>query len=348
MSAPTALAGNVFAGSFSLGVKQAGFRVLGQLEHNDYGIGTAKLNFPRLEIRYPEENWSPEDYAGKVDLFFTNPPCAPWSQWGSGKADSWKTDDRTSCVTTLVGAAMIVQPKTFIWESVCGAWTKGREFVDAQARKFFDHGYHVTILLQNNMYLGAPQNRKRFIFFAHKHPLLFPKYTEPMTLRDAIGKVKSPKDQLEEAELGEWESRIWGLADRTRGSLRGAYLNQLPGRFKKKRGRGQTIPSFMATRLEWDKTPGIITYHRCHPDESRHLTMNEKLALHGLPLTWKYTSANVTATEITRAVLTPVGRWLAQGVKRGLKKPALKGAPQYTLLDYRKPTKEVKLVLERP
>jgi len=71
---PTALAGDVFAGLFTRGVVDAGFKVIGDLEHSGYGSKTAQLNFPGIPIRIGPHTWRPEDFTGRVDFMYCNPP----------------------------------------------------------------------------------------------------------------------------------------------------------------------------------------------------------------------------------------------------------------------------------
>src|SRR3990172_4964603 len=86
----TAVAGDVFAGFFALGVRQAGFDVPFHLEHCNYGQKTCQLNFPDTEIMVGQENWDlARILATKkpVDLMFTNPPCASWSSAGMSRKE---------------------------------------------------------------------------------------------------------------------------------------------------------------------------------------------------------------------------------------------------------------------
>src|SRR5437660_3050623 len=76
-----ALGINIYGGGFTLGVKNAGFKILAQWEECDAGSKTFDLNrryfsgIPR-PLRYAD--WPLAD-TGKVHLIYANPPCAPWS-----------------------------------------------------------------------------------------------------------------------------------------------------------------------------------------------------------------------------------------------------------------------------
>lgn len=350
MAKPVAVGGDIFAGLFTLGVKQAGFNVAHQLEHCDYGEATCRLNFPRLDIRVGKDNWDLRTLPKKPDLFYTNPPCAPWSNWNSSST-SWRTDPRIRWVDDLIDAAIEIKAKTFIWESVPSTWNKGRPFVADKTRKFIEAGYHVTVLLQNNMYLGAPQNRKRMMLIGHRFPLDWPKLVEPMTMDewlDLAAELKYEKlaQDLPETKTTAWERRLWRSARQFNGSLRtAAYaMQQNKKSLEIGAGTGRPIPSFMMRRMPGDEPPNLVTGHRWHPHEPRRLTYAELLILCGMPPTWKTACRTRggdngdAAGELLRAVLPPVGKWVATAVKRGLKKPRLNSRkPIARVYDCRKP-----------
>ena len=310
---PTALAGNVFGGPFIKGVTDAGFNVLAQLEHNDYGVRTSKLNFPGLDIRVGKESWHLEDFKG-IDLFFTNPPCAPWSTAAGNKGVDWQDDLRLDCITTLVEAGLVVRPKVWMWESVITCFTKGRSFVDLQAKKWIDAGYHVSIILQNNMYLGAPQNRKRMFFIAHETPLIFPEFTNPRTVDEVLAEVEVFENEKVFARRP-FDEVVWDISKDHQGKFLAAY-KALPE--DKKTG---TKPGFLSQRLRGDEPcPVLFPINAWHPHEPRKLTYGELLALCGLPQNWQLESYTESAISgfLSRCVLAPVGKWMATAVLNGL------------------------------
>src|SRR5688572_17460201 len=98
MSKPTALGAYVFAGGFTLGVKNH-FDVQCVYEATPYGVATARRNQPEIPVHVGFENWELPD-ARSVDFVYGNPPCAAWSPAGSklqpGTRD-WRKDDRVDC-----------------------------------------------------------------------------------------------------------------------------------------------------------------------------------------------------------------------------------------------------------
>lgn len=333
---PTALGANIFAGLFTHGIIKAGYDVLGHLEHGPYGVATARLNYPKLDIRVGRENWNEKEFKNKVDFMFCNPPCAAWSVAGrkghnQGNRGPWEAQlDRLRYVHDCVEAGINIKPRAWAWESVTQAWSTGHEFVVHQAEKWMDAGWHTTLFLQDNQFLGAPQERKRMFLIAHKHPLVWPKLLDKNS-------VITVGDALKNMKVGDYEpprildmkpgyKDIWKMSKNYGGYFRKTFEVE---RIKSR------IPSVMERRLYLDRPAPVMisSQKRFHPTSPRHLNWWEWLALCGLPSTWQtsVTGSESATYELGRAVLPPVGQWLGKAVRDGLKLPALKGRPTFNL-----------------
>ena len=344
MSKLIAVGGDVFAGAFTYGVTQAGFDVNVHLEHGQFGVKTALLNFPHLDIRIGVENWHPENLK-RVSLMYANPPCAPWSSASHGRAAAWDVDPRLDCIHTLMQAGLVVKPKAWVWESVTQAWKKGRVFVDDVARTWIKAGYSVTVILQNNMYLGAPQNRKRMLFVAHRHPLVFPALTKPRTLAEVIKpfrkiKSKHPGVKAEGMNLYLWEKSVAHA-----GGFAATRRRMTEAECKK---HGYRLHSFLTRRYRADHVcPVFFPASVWHPTEPRNFHYEEMLALSGLPQSWQLESYKLgpIACLLSRTVLAPIGTWIATAVKDGLvKRPIMK--PSYQLVEILKGDAPITTALE--
>jgi site-specific DNA-cytosine methylase len=330
MSRHLAVGGDVFAGAFTQGVVQAGFDVNVHLEHVPYGIKTSMLNFPNLDIRVGVENWHVENLK-KVDLLYCNPPCAPWSTLSAGRAYTWDQDPRLSCIDTLMEAGLKMKVKAYIWESVTVAWGKGRSFVDEKAKLWLANGYHVTVLIQNNLYLGAPQCRKRMFFVAHQYPLVWPKLTLKFpTIRQLIKGIK-----VKESEKWlptEGDRILWEESAKYRGQFNVTYK----ALSEAKRKRVRCKPNWLAKRFDLDQVcPVFFPGSVWHPTEPRRFTYKEMLAICGLPLTWKCETDKLGPVGglLSRTVLAPAGRWIATAIRDGFDQPRLnKRKPTYKLV----------------
>ena len=172
---PLALGYHIYAGGFSLGVRRAGFQLVGHLEDWNFGVETSKKNLG-IPVWTPDSQW--DEPLGKyhsVPLLYGNPPCASWSQAGQKildtekNKDRWKHDSRTDCTRKLFSLVEKIEPKILIWECVAAAMKNGLEFVNEQADYMRSLGYEVHLTLFNAMDLDVPQTRKRFFFVASKY-----------------------------------------------------------------------------------------------------------------------------------------------------------------------------------
>ena len=355
---PTALAGDCFAGLFTLGVSWAGFDVIGDLEHSGYGSKTHALNFPDVPIRIGVDRWQPADFTNKVDFMYCNPPCAAWSSMrvgggGNGPSQSWRDQgDRLQYVRNLTHAGLTIRPKTWAWESVTNAWRHGRDFVMEVAELWANNGYDVTILLQNNKYLGGNQHRPRIFVIAHRYPLVWEPFVKPPTFRQLMKQVpkRRPKSPVKEPELAPSLKKLWEMAPHYGYVLRRALLTRTEAELKTLRPR----PAMTVNRVKPDQTPGVFigASKRLHPDEPRNINWHEVLAVCGLPMDWQtsQTSLEPASLECSRAVMPGVGRWLALSIKTGLAQRPLKGPATVRVVDLQdpeRPTTEVLLTVPR-
>ena len=86
MTKPTAIGAYIFAGGFTLGVREH-FEVRAHLEESKYGVATFTKNQPGIPVYFPPENWPistlKRDHE-PIHFVYGNPPCAAWS--GAGAA----------------------------------------------------------------------------------------------------------------------------------------------------------------------------------------------------------------------------------------------------------------------
>lgn len=343
----TALGGDTFAGLFTLGVKQAGFKVLATLEHSNYGAKTARLNHPEVTQHLKlagESAWreAAEPYAGKVDFMYTQPPCAIWSAARGGVKGSWTSDPRLTWVPDLIDAGLIIRPKAWVWESVCNAWRHGRGYTLEQAQKWANAGYSVTIILEDAAYLGVPQHRPRMLLVAHQYPLVLPKVSHEAISVGQAFKGLRVKETEKQFLSPEWKE-LWEVAGKGKDLFHAFRLlseeDQARHRAARENGKGAS-PSFLIKKLTADRPSKVILggLKSLHPTEPRYLTLAEYYRLCGVPPEWQPSSGSLptTTAELSRSVMPPVGRWLAEGVRDGLAMRKL-SKPQYRLLDLRKP-----------
>jgi site-specific DNA-cytosine methylase len=323
----TALGAYIFAGGFSVGVRQH-FDVLAHLEEGPFGAETSRQNLGVPVYEEPDE----EAFCARatrvvkgrhLDLLYANPPCAPWSVASHGRSTDWRADPRLSCVHRVFGLLELLRPKVWIWESVRPAFSKGRELVDSFIERAAGRGYSATVLLVNSMYHGAAQNRPRFFLVLHQVPIEFRpsravNVTVGQVLRELKFKGKSdypvpqPREDLlpaiRQMRQGQSLRAAWEAMNRRRVSRHDPSKGKMRGR-----------PSFLDARLANDgfsraMTGGPKMYH---PTEDRFLVGEEVAALCGFPKGYRF-APNVYQ-EVARGVMPPVGEYLAEQVALALK-----------------------------
>lgn len=323
-----ALGAYIFAGGFTLGVSKH-FKVLAHFEDGEFGVETSKANFPDLPIFTDPAQWPVDAYAGQVDFVYGNPPCAPWSISASvpqrnrtwEQKDKYKNDSNTMCVYRMFGLLPAIRPRVWAWESVQRAFVAGRPVVDELTRKALANGYSASYVLFNNADVGAPQNRRRFFCVFHDVSIdwRYPKTPWP-TVRQVIGHLPPPDPadmhRATQIHLDAWQHARPGEV------LIRAWERVTPKPWPKNaRGHVKGRPGFSQRRLAWDETAPVHigNAHLYHPDEPRLLSLTEAKLLGGYPADYQLrTSSLGRYRELFKAVLPPVGEWLAENVKRAV------------------------------
>lgn len=342
MSRPTALGAYIFSGGFSLGV-QDHFDIIGHLEDGPYGVETAreaqrqgffKKPFP---IFHDAGRWPWERYVDEVDFLYGNPPCAAWSPLGPRAQrgiDSWKSDDRVDCTRGHFNLWELIRPRVWAWESVPQAYSQGRPLVDYLTKRAVSRGYAVDYVLHNAMNLGAYQSRRRFFMVvtdvdidwncpftpcptAHE---ALAEYAKKEAKTAALEKVGFPPDQYYTKEFIRMCKAGKALRDPYEAYL-AKLMKRRPNITERERKKLAPRPSFGDRRAPRDQAMhAVVDTMILHPTEDRYLTLGELAFLGGWPTSYPLLGSNVDQKGrlLTRAVLPPVGRWLAGEVARGI------------------------------
>ena len=348
----SAVGAYVFAGGFTVGVKNAGFNVRCHLEESDYGVETFKKNVKNIPVYDAVESWPLDDLAASSpDFVYGNPPCAAWSVAGYTKhkgTDKWKTDPRVACTERYFGLLAALEPIVWVWESVTQAWTKGREFVMLLAAKAASLGYSTTLVLHDAQYLGLPQVRKRFFMVCHRVAvdLLPPDFDACLKPIDflhgsKVGVASSGKSMI---PIRRFDAKM--LAKVLPGERLTKFWMREIGGFDqskwKRNSQGNVAgrPSFGHCRLPLDRPCGaVVGYGMVHPVEHRWLSTEEMQLLSGFPSDYEFTPTrpSARASEIARGVCPPVAEWLAKSIRQSLNANIRLKTPSVTLVNLLKP-----------
>ena len=327
-------------------------QVLAQLEELDAGFATAELNLKgRVDhVLAPFFDWPLEKYAGRANIFYANPPCAPWSLAGNRLG---MADPRIVYADHALMAGLLLEPDFIVIESVCRAWspTGGRPLYDNFVESALAHGYAVTIFLTNAVLHGAPQMRQRFHFIAHKYEIrdLLSRAEGPVTYAD-VPTVWDTIGDLEDAP----DDDAWGHVRHPMTDPRelnvAHELRQGEGwgdawRRLVERGVPAKPARFIAHRLIYDAPCGTVLDidAMVHPTQDRHLTLREGARLCGYPDEFQFAKGTrgFRNADVTQAVLPFMGRYLGgvfyRGMERGLKVNGSNGLEVIDLRPFAKP-----------
>lgn len=215
-----------FAGAFTLGATQAGFRLVHKAEDvGGFGMAMCEANRDLLGEAWkgqdcPPEKWEPVP----AHLVVGNPPCSGFSVMSP---KSFRGIDSTinQCMRNLFAYAALVRPQAVVMESVPSAFTIGLTLMRALVAGLCQATgtrYFTTHVLQNNLSLGGCTRRRRYFLVATAFP--FGVDQEPLkwlpTLGDAIGDLRelpmSWEDQPYTQPPTWWSARQrseWGIVD---------------------------------------------------------------------------------------------------------------------------------------
>lgn len=346
----TALGVHIFAGGFSVGVREAGFSIAGHLETSPYGVSTAKANFPGLPVFVGRSAWPLADLAAEaaaspdgsaVDLLLGNPPCAIWSNIGithdkgPGSA-AWREDPRAACWWDALRVIEVARPRVAYIESVCQAMATGRPMIDEVARRALALGYSVTLLMISAERLGAPQRRPRFVFALSHGRLVTAPLVASETAGTALSRVVAPGPFTAPRALVPLRAMT-----KPGGRLADAYVAKWGDAAPRKaNGDRAGCPSFLERVVDPDKPALVVAGDRLwHPTEHRRLGIEEYKALCGFPEDFRLIGpSGGHASLLARGLLPPVARWLGETAKRTIaaEEEDIDDRPRVRLLDLRR------------
>ena len=291
------------AGGLALGMHMAGFRHVLLNEFDHMACETLRRNHPEWNIY--EGDVHKVDFTplkGKVDFLSGGFPCQAFSYAGK---KGGLNDTRGTLFFELARAVREIQPKVFMAENVKGLLSHEEgKTLDIIKNAIAELGYTLVEprVLKAIMY-QVPQKRERLILVAIRNDLAglvqfhWPDpYSRIMTLRDAFYKgILYPTDvPASEGQLyPEKKAKVLAMVPQ------GGDWRDLPEEVAKEfmggsffLGGGKTG---MARRLSLDEpsltltcSPAQKQTERCHPIETRPLTVREYARIQTFPDDWSF------------------------------------------------------------
>src|ERR1700722_5736708 len=159
-------------GGLTLGLRQAGFVVLGAVEADPNAVETYKANHKgvvvkRADIRTLSAKGLRRELKlrlGAIDLLAGFPPCQGFSTLRTRNGANRNRDARNELVHEMVRFARAFRPKTIMMENV-PRLIRHKPFKDL-CEKLRRLGYHLTFGIKDAARYGVPQRRRRLILLA--------------------------------------------------------------------------------------------------------------------------------------------------------------------------------------
>ncbi len=300
-------------GGLTVGLKRAGFSVVGAVELDPHAASTFQANHPETRLFIQDIRYVRGDdllaliEAESLDLLSGCPPCQGFT---SLTAKYRRDDPRNQLVNEMLRLVEEIRPRAVMMENVPGLAKRGNELFSPMIEKLQDIGYLVDVDILQVADYGVPQFRRRLVLLAglgFRISLPLPTHSRDgknlpkwRTVREAIGDFASPLTLSEAKKRGNVPSRDWhivrDLAPQNMARLRAAK----PGKGWKDIAEELRPPchrgdyygfSNVYGRMEWDNvsptiTGGCTTLSKGrfgHPEQDRTISVREAARLQTFP-----------------------------------------------------------------
>jgi DNA (cytosine-5)-methyltransferase 1 len=256
-------------------------------------VRTLRKNRPDWEcVQDDIKNVDFTPYKNKVDIVAGGFPCQSFSYAGNGKGFG---DTRGTLFSEFARCVREVRPKILFAENVRGLMRHDDgKTLETIISSFESLGYKVAYKLLLGQFFDVAQKRERLAIIGIRNdldiPFIFPKEKDyVLTLRDIL--KDCPKS--EGATYPERKSYVMSHVPE------GGYWRDLPIKLQKEYMQGSFYlgggKTGMARRLAWDApsltlvcTPAQGQTERCHPGETRPLTVREYARIQSFPDNWEF------------------------------------------------------------
>lgn len=335
------------AGGTALGLENAGLKHILNIEYDKDAINTLKRNRPNWNLI--EGDISTVDFSqwrDKVDIVEGGFPCQAFSYAGKGRGFE---ETRGTLFFEFARCVKETMPKIAVGENVKGLLKhdKGKT-LNTMIKTLEDIGYRVSYKVLRSQYLDVPQKRERLIIIGVRNdldiPFLFPKEKDYyISVREAL--KNTPKSEGQ--KYPEKKKRILEMIPP------GGYWRNLPVELQKEYmgrsfylGGGKTG---MARRLSYDEPSLTLTCapaqkqtERCHPEETRPLTVREYARIQTFPDEWLFSgSATSQYKQIGNAVPVNLGYHIGKALIA-----MLENKPDFNTMEDLKQIKSINILNE--
>lgn len=355
----TAVNAFIFAGSFSIGVMNAGFNLKKVLEMTDDMLEKNAFffhkNYPQIPVILPKE-WENDNYLDNlktenIDLMCCNCPCSSLS-----RVNRWAKVDGSNNVHfyRLFNIFNHVQPKVFVVENAPTLIKLGKPILDDMVNKLKDL-YKFTIIRDQAGNHSTPMKRMRTMVVGWRKdvfpniPIIHQDIKPQMTIKDALNDIydntvddcKSPAfDCLRSLYkyaiprmglMGSLATRVFRNEEPAKTEIMNVisktkeikYINHVLYKLEHNLGYWDKTPKRMPENAQFPSISGPQEY--LHPIQNRCLNLLELQRMMGYPDTYDFHDnkgeCKVTAkVAIGQGVPSNFGKWIAEQVKLALDK----------------------------
>jgi DNA (cytosine-5)-methyltransferase 1 len=306
MKKPTAIDLFSGCGGLSLGLKQAGFHVLGAIENDPLAVETYRANHKGIVV-WPEDirDVSPRAVKrklrlrkGDLDLLAGCPPCQGFSTMTTLNGKRSVDDPRNDLVFQFVRFVRELVPKTVMLENVPGL-AKDARFREVR-RELEVLGYQVSSAVLDAADYGVPQRRRRTILLAGRSGTIpfAPPAKHKKTVREALKRLRPDRARTDPLHtLGETRSPKVAKLIREIPRNGGSRLD-LGKRRQLNCHRNCDGFKDVYGRMAWDDVAPTITGGCCnpskgrflHPTKNRCITLREAALLQTFPATYFFST----------------------------------------------------------
>lgn len=283
-------------GGMALGLENAGLQTKLLVEIDRDCVNTLQLNRPNWKIIHNNvANIDFTPYRDTIDIVAGGFPCQAFSYAGYGKGFE---DTRGTLFFEFARCLSEVQPKIAVAENVRGLISHQKGKTLSIILKTLDNlGYHSAYKLLSSQFLDVPQKRERVMIIATRKDLkIRPVYPQEnsytISLRQALQNCpQSPGIQYNSRKKAIMELVPPGGNWRDLPiDIQKAYMKNS---FDREGGR-----TGFAKRLSWNEpaltitcSPAQTQTERCHPEETRPLSIREYARIQSFPDDWQFTGS---------------------------------------------------------
>jgi DNA (cytosine-5)-methyltransferase 1 len=296
---PTAIDLFSGCGGLSLGLRSAGFRVIGAIELDSVAAETYRKNHRNVPVkRIDIRKISPTQWRrelglrpGELDLLAGCPPCQGFSVLRTRNGGKRNQDKRNDLVQQMLRFARVFRPKAVMMENVPGL--KGRKPFRQLCTGLQRLGYRIRWDVKDAARYGVAQRRKRLVLIGGRgFDIPFAPATKTLlNVRDVIGALPSPRES---------NDALHNLPEK-RSSRIQKLIRDIPrnGGSRSDLPKSRQLPCHARTngfsdiygRMAWNAPAPTITSgcfnpskgRFLHPRQNRTITMREAALLQSFP-----------------------------------------------------------------